>query len=44
MQQKDRIASIDVRGNEILDDDVVLMRLKIAARRRLRPQSHQQRN
>lgn len=29
MQQKDRIASIDVRGNEILDDDVVLMRLKI---------------
>lgn len=31
MQQKDRIASIDVRGNEILDDDVVLMRLKIQA-------------
>jgi outer membrane protein insertion porin family len=29
VQQKDRIASIDVRGNEILDDDVVLMRLKI---------------
>jgi outer membrane protein insertion porin family len=29
MQQKDRIASIDVRGNEILDDDVVLMRLKM---------------
>ena len=29
MQQKDRIASIDVRGNEILDDDVVLMRLKV---------------
>jgi outer membrane protein insertion porin family len=29
MQQKDRIASIDVRGNEILDDDVVLMRLKL---------------
>jgi outer membrane protein insertion porin family len=29
MQQKDRIAAIDVRGNEILDDDVVLMRLKI---------------
>ena len=29
LQQKDRIASIDVRGNEILDDDVVLMRLKI---------------
>ena len=29
MQQKERIASIDVRGNEILDDDVVLMRLKI---------------
>jgi len=28
MRQKDRIASIDVRGNEILDDDVVLMRLK----------------
>lgn len=28
MQQKDRIAAIDVRGNEILDDDVVLMRLK----------------
>jgi outer membrane protein insertion porin family len=31
VQQKDRIASIDVRGNEILDDDVVLMRLKIQA-------------
>ena len=29
MQQKDRIAAIDVRGNEILDDDVVLMRLKV---------------
>lgn len=29
MEQKDRIASIDVRGNEILDDDVVLMRLKL---------------
>ncbi|HCU67926.1 MAG TPA: outer membrane protein assembly factor BamA [Desulfomicrobium sp.] len=29
MEQKDRIAAIDVRGNEILDDDVVLMRLKI---------------
>lgn len=29
VQQKDRIAFIDVRGNEILDDDVVLMRLKI---------------
>ena len=29
VQQKDRIASIDVRGNEILDDDVVLMRLRI---------------
>lgn len=29
VRQTDRIASIDVRGNEILDDDVVLMRLKI---------------
>ncbi len=29
MLHKERIASIDVRGNEILDDDVVYMRLKI---------------
>lgn len=28
LDQRDRIAAIDVRGNEILDDDVVLMRLK----------------
>lgn len=27
--QKDLIATIDVRGNEILDDEVVLMRMKI---------------
>ncbi|NLW80211.1 MAG: outer membrane protein assembly factor BamA [Desulfovibrionales bacterium] len=27
--RQDRIASIDVQGNEILDDDVVLMRLKV---------------
>lgn len=27
--QKDLIATIEVRGNEILDDDVVLMRMKI---------------
>lgn len=29
MLQKDRIASIDVRGNAVLDADVVLMRMKI---------------
>lgn len=29
MLQQDRIASIDVRGNKILDDDVALMRMKI---------------
>lgn len=29
MLHKERIAAIDVRGNEILDDDVVYMRLKI---------------
>lgn len=28
LDQRDRIAAIDIRGNEILDDDVVLMRLK----------------
>lgn len=29
MLQQDRISSIDVRGNKILDDDVALMRMKI---------------